>query len=182
MYQQQVWYLAKLNCTNSPKQKFVMDLEKEILTWQAEGDTVILVADMNKDVRSMTIQDMLWAVGLTDGPTTLHASPPATYNRGTNPIDGIFLPSNLVDHCDSGYLAFSAAVPSDHRALWLDIPAKYVYPLKQETIEQPPACRLHCKDPRVVAQYNKVLWESLNTSGLALKARNLEQEITNRMT
>jgi len=79
-------------------------------------------------------------------------------------------------------LAFGAAVPSDHRALWLDIPAKYVCPLEREKIERPPARRLHCKDPRVVAQYNKILWESLNTSGLALKARNLEQGITNRMT
>jgi len=129
-YQQQVRYLAKLNCTDSPKQKFLTDLEKEILTWQAKGDTVILAADMNEDVRSLAIQDMLWAVGLVDGPTTLHASPPVTYNRRTNPIDGIFLPSNLVDHCDSGYLAFSTAVPSDHRALWLDIPAKYMCPLE----------------------------------------------------
>jgi len=107
-----------------------MDLEKEILTWQAEGDTVILAADMNEDVRASAIQDMLQAVRLADGPTTLHTSPPATYNRGTNPIDGIFLPSNLVDQCYSGYLEFGAVVPSNHQALWLDIPAKYVCPLE----------------------------------------------------
>ncbi len=79
-----------INCTDSPKQKFLRDLEKEILTWQAEGDTVILVADMNKDVRASAIQDMLCAVGLADGPTTHHVSLPATYNHGMNPIDGIF--------------------------------------------------------------------------------------------
>jgi len=135
MYQQQVRYFAKLNCTDSPKQKFLTDLKKEILTWQAKGDTVILVADMNEDVRSLAIQDMLRAIGLVDGPTTLHASPPATYNHGMNPIDGIFLPSNLVDQCNSGYLEFGAAVPSNHRALWLDIPAKYVCPLEREAIE-----------------------------------------------
>jgi len=33
-----------------PQKRFLRDLEKEILEWQAEGDTVILVADMNKDV------------------------------------------------------------------------------------------------------------------------------------
>jgi len=50
MYQQQVQYLAKTNCTESPKALFLMDLEKAILGWQAEGDTVIVIADMNDDV------------------------------------------------------------------------------------------------------------------------------------
>jgi len=90
---------------------------------------------MNKDVRAPAIQDMLRAVGLVDGPTTQHSAPPATYNRGTNLIDGIFIPINLVDQCSSGYLEFGAAVPSDHRALWLDIPARYVCSLERESIE-----------------------------------------------
>jgi len=153
-----------------------------MLTWQAEGDTVILVADMNKDVRVPAIQDMLRAVGLVDGPTMQHSSPPATYNRGMNPIDGIFIPINLVDQCSSGYLEFGAAVPSDHRALWLDIPARYVCSLERESIERPPAHRLHCKDPRVVAQYNKILWDSLDNSGLAQKVRTLAQQTTNRFS
>jgi len=139
MYQQQVRYFATINCTDSPKQKFLRDLEKEILTWQAEGDTVILVVDMNEDVRASAIQDMLWAVRLADDPTTHHVSPPATYNCGTNPIDGIYLPSNLVDQCGSGYLEFGAAVPSNHQALWLDILAKCVCPLEREAIKRPPA-------------------------------------------
>jgi len=51
------------NNLESPKTIFLKDLEKEILGWQAEGDTVIVMADMNDDVRSAPIQTMLRAVG-----------------------------------------------------------------------------------------------------------------------
>ncbi len=71
-YQQQVRHLAKQHRTDSPKNLFLMDLAKAIQEWQTEGDTVILMADMNKDVRSPTIQGMLRSVGLVDGPTTQH--------------------------------------------------------------------------------------------------------------
>jgi len=57
---------------------------------------------------------------------THHQSPPATHNHGSNPIDGIFLPITLVDQCRTGYLEFGEAVPSDHQALWLDIPPVHV--------------------------------------------------------
>jgi len=49
-YQQQVRYLAKLNSTDSPKIRFLTDLQKAILEWQVEGNTVILMVDMNDDV------------------------------------------------------------------------------------------------------------------------------------
>ncbi len=136
-YQQHVRYLARINCTNSPKNRFLMDLEKAILEWQAKGDMVILIVDMNKDVRWPKIQKLLQSVGLVDGPTMQHRSPPATHNHGSIPINGIFLPIMLVDQCRMGYLEFREAIPSNHRALWLDIPAHYVCPLEKEASEQP---------------------------------------------
>jgi len=72
------------------------------------------------------IQGMLRAVGLVDGPTYHHNRPPATHNQGSLPINGIFVPMTLVDQCSTGYLAFGEALPSDHCALWLDIPAQLV--------------------------------------------------------
>jgi len=87
-----------------------------------------------------------------------------------------------VDQCILGYLEFGEAVPSNHRALWLDIPTQYVCPLEKDTIEQPLARHLHCKDPRVVAKYNKLLWESLNSSDLAHRASNLAQQVPFRLS
>jgi len=91
--------------------------------------------DMNDDVRSQKNQQNMRLNGLVEGPTTLHRLPPATHNHGSLPIDGIFLSSVLLDHCESGYLEFGEAIPSDHRMLWIDIPAHYICPEGTEVIE-----------------------------------------------
>jgi len=96
---------------------------------------VIVGGDMNDDVRSQTIQQKMRLCGLVEGPTTHHRHPPATHNRGSLPIDGIFLPNALIDHCESGYLDFGEAIPSDHRAIWIDIPAQFICPEGTEAIE-----------------------------------------------
>jgi len=119
----------------SPKAIFLKDLEKAILAWQVEGNIVIVMAHMNDDVRSLTIQHMLQLVGLVDGPTSHHRSPPATHNQGRYLIDGIFVPMTLIKQCSMGYLKFGNAVPSNHWTLWLDIPTHCVCPIHQEAIE-----------------------------------------------
>jgi len=181
-YQQHVRYLAKTNCTDSPKDQFLMDLAQAIQEWQAEGDTVIVSGDMNDNVRSQKIQQKLRSSRLVEGLTTQHRLPPATHNCGSLPIDGIFLPSALLDHCELGYLEFGEAIPSDHRALWIDIPANYICPEGKEGIERPLARCLHPKDPRVVARYNELLWESLQEAQLAQQARELSQQMGVRLT
>jgi len=115
-------------------------------------------------------------VGLVDSPTYHHNWPPATHNQGSLPIDGIFIPMMLVDQCSTSYLTFREALPSNHRALWLDLLAQLVNLKQQEAIERPLARQLHCRDPRVVRTYNEVLWEALNTSSLAIRAANLKQQ------
>jgi len=62
-------------------------------------------------------------MGLVDAVTGQHGQlGPNTHNRGTNPIDGIFIPIALLPNVSSGYFAFGEGIPSDHRALWIDIP------------------------------------------------------------
>jgi len=79
------------------------------------------------------------------------------HNRGQTPIDGIFAPPSLIESIKAGYLAFREGIPSDHQALWVDLPLASIgwftipasVPLKAQ--------RLQCKDPRVVDQYNQEL-------------------------
>jgi len=55
--------------------------------------------------------------------TTQHGQDaPNTHNRGSAPIDGIFMPAQLIPNIRSGYLAFGEGIPSDHRLIWVDIP------------------------------------------------------------
>jgi len=110
-----------------------------IKKWQNEGDLVLVMADMNEDVRLPLIQNTFRTVGLVERLTTQHPRPPPTHNHGSNPINGIFIPLSLLDHCQTGYLEFGVAVPSDHRALWINIAAHNVCSMEPEPIECPKA-------------------------------------------
>ncbi len=68
-----------------------MDITKEIIQWQEDGEHIIIMADFNDDV---TISAMCqWAahLGLIKAITYLHPdNPPPTFQCGTQPIDRIF--------------------------------------------------------------------------------------------
>jgi len=181
-YQQQVWHLALNKGTKSLKATFLTKLVTAIKQWQAEGNIVILMADMNKDVCSPIIKNTFRAVGLVEGLTSQHLRPPATNNQGSNPIDSIFVPITLLDQCQTGYLEFSEAVPSNHQALWLDINAQSVSPIEPETIKRPWAHWLQCCNPHVVQRYNMVLWEALQRDGIATRAQNLVAQVNKRLS
>jgi len=106
-----------------------------IKQWQTKGDLVLVMADMNKDVRAPIIQNTFRLVGLVEGLTSQHPCPPATHNGGSNPINGIFVPFSLLDQCQTGYMEFSEALPSNHWALWIDIAAQNVCSMEPERIE-----------------------------------------------
>jgi len=109
--------------------------------------------------------------------TNLHLTqPPAAHNRGSAPIDGIFIPLTLLKHCQAGYLAFGDGVPSDHQALWLDIPTQCICPVETELIARPLARRLQCKDPWVVTRYNQTLSTLLKEDNLEARACTLASE------
>jgi len=118
-----------------PKAIFLSELVTAIKQWQTEGDLVLVMADLNEDVRAPTIQNMFRLVGLVEGLTSQHPQPPATHNHGSNPIDSIFVPFSLLDQCQTGYLEFSEAVPSNHWALWIDIATQNVCSMEPEPIK-----------------------------------------------
>jgi len=64
-----------------PKKLFLQDILKAITEWQAEGDSIILPADMNEDIRDPKISTLLQSIGLIEASTHLNATHPlATHN------------------------------------------------------------------------------------------------------
>jgi len=123
MYQQQVQWLSKQGKSICPHDQILADLTTQVAQWTLEGDTVIVLADINEDIRTEPITSAFRQMGLRETMTTQHGiQGPNTYNRGTNPIDGIFIPTHLLQEVTSGYLTFREGIPSNHQALWLDIP------------------------------------------------------------
>jgi len=180
-YQQHVRYLAEKDCTDTPKNRFLTDLKMAIKQWQTDGDIVMVLADMNEDVRSPLIKNMFREVGMAEVITSQHQRPPETHNRGSHPIDGIFIPLSLLDKCQTGYLGFGEALPSDHRALWIDVDAQSICPLEPEAIERPVAQWLQCRDPRIIEKYNTSLWEVLQRDGIAERAQKLAIMVKNHL-
>jgi len=149
-----------------------------------EGDTVIVLADINEDIRTEPITSAFWQVGLREITTTQHGNQgPNTYNRGTNPIDGIFIPTQLIQEVTSGYLAFGEGIPSNHQALWLDIP---IAALGWFTVPKPTplrARRLKCNNPRIIRAYNDALKEKLDQYQLPQRIELLTHQVRhNRLT
>jgi len=69
-------------------------------------------------------------------------------------IDGIFLSPALLADARGGILALGSVMPSDHRALWVDIKASVVAMEQRDSAIQQACRRLKCNDPRIVNWYN----------------------------
>ncbi len=65
-YQQQVRYWSSKQDNSCPREKWLHDLQEEILRWHEVGDYVVLMADMNEDVNSETIQHFCQETNLVE--------------------------------------------------------------------------------------------------------------------
>jgi len=128
MYQQQVRYWSSKWNNSCPWEKWLHDLQEEILRWHEVGDYVVLMADMNEDVNSETIQHFCQETNLVEIISELYGpSPIPTHQWGQKAIDGIFVSRALIlQHTTGGILQLRQVTPSDHCALWMDIHADIV--------------------------------------------------------
>jgi len=160
-----------------PWKKLIQDLQAQIIEWQSDGDQVIILADMNDNVQEDPILAMATQTGLHDAVTTQHGSgTPNTHNRGSTPINGIFIPADYAPVIQSGYLAFDKGIPSNHRAVWVDIPLNILGWLQASECIPLQARRLKCKDPRIVQKYLQALEEELSKSNMINRLETLVQQ------
>jgi len=122
-----------------------------------------VLANCNDDVSSAAIRHWASSLGLVEAITWIHqGDPPPTYQQGTRPIDGIFVAPQLLDQASGGYLSFGAAIPSDHRAIWINLHLPQFGPRQNDAHIKLAARQLKCSDPRVVDRYNQELMTLLN--------------------
>jgi len=183
-YQQHCRGLTKLNRNECPRAAVLTDLTLEVRNWQEEGDEIILLTDFNEDVRSPWIQRYFEDLNLVEALTYLTGLPPtATHNRGSTPIDGIYISPALLPSISGGYLAFETILPSDHRALWIDVPGILLGLDETPHLRKPQARRLQCRDPRVVKKYVEHLTQTLEAEQVFSRFDTLRSSILHhRMT
>jgi hypothetical protein len=100
---------------------FWTDLSRLVQKWTEAGKSVVLLTDWNADVRGKETRKYMADLGMREVITEFNGDEgPRTYNRGSKPIDGIFMTQDLYT-VQGGYMPFGMGIGSDQRCLWLDI-------------------------------------------------------------
>jgi len=147
-----------------------MDLVEALQEWKEQGDQIILALDVNDNIYHSSFSEAMRQAGLTEACTDRHgASAPPTYNRGSHPIDGIYVSDTLLgSRC--GYLKFEY----DHRGLFLDVQMNQVFGTSVPPTAKRKGRRLKCDDPRIVNNFTQKYKEFLTTHHLDLRAKQLD--------
>ncbi len=118
-------YLLSQGDPCQPRLAFLRDLDLAISTWQADGDNIILMVDMNGNIRKEEISSFGISLGLQESILSAHPIllPPITFKRGNRVgkslIDGVWMPANL--HASAVSLCPFSLSPGDHHATIVDI-------------------------------------------------------------
>jgi hypothetical protein len=108
-----------------PREQMLDELLHDAEAWIAAGEVVIIEIDVIQNISDPVSRERFRHVGLTEA-ISRHQSPshpPVTYNRNysENPIDGMWV-SSQVEVLVCGYGAFDSGNDgSDHRVLWMDV-------------------------------------------------------------
>ena len=105
---------------------------------------------------------------------------PSTYNRGSKPIDEIFVSSSLKIK-RAGYLAHGATL-GDHRPIWIDVDRNTVIGCKGHLNPTFATRRLKTQDPRVVQKYLQVLSDILHQHNVEERAEILLTTAQNNLS
>jgi len=179
-YQQQVRYWSAQNNDCCPRDKLLADLKEAIAMWQAEGDQVLILADMNEDVNAPMIRQFCDELHLVEAISTLHGpAQKPTHQRGRRAIDGIYMSRSLLHGARGGFLQFGDVMGSDHRAVWVDISADIVGMKHQDPITSPARRRLKCQDPRIIQKYNQELLKVVMAEGWEQRMSTLFEAAAN---
>ena len=125
LFNQQI-ALYKLNNIREPNPKkiFIADLVEVVKTARAADKDIILTGDFNELVGDDPNQmaKVLQAGSLTDVHGHQHGEVDIkTYTQGHKRLDYVFVTPRMVDHIlRSGYEAFHARIPSDHKGYFVD--------------------------------------------------------------
>ena len=143
----------------NPRMQFLTDLQAFIQQLQDKGDRIMLLGDFNTDMdhplESQALRNMLTELHLTDIMTFHHPTltPVSTRHPGRR-IDAIFTCPALtqrIKRCGKG--VYGMFVDSDHRPLYLDIPATALLGQTPPELHTPNPQGIHSNNPQECSRY-----------------------------
>ena len=165
-------FLRQNNDDRTPRAAFLEDLGSAVTAWHDQGKRVVIGMDANTDVTGAELTR--WAADhmLFEVIADRHSPLPATFDRGSKAIDGIFASSAFAAP-RSGMLGFGEGIPSQHRAVWIDLTFEALTGHPEPLIVRPTARRLRLNDPRVVNRYTKSVKKHFHRHNLFSRATTL---------
>jgi hypothetical protein len=150
LYQQQRGYfISRKKDLTCPLIPFRRDLIKQLQQWQEAGEKIILFMDHNEHVTKGALGKALGErEGLDLQEAIIHhtgKSPGATFFRGSKPINGLWVSSNIEISNDC-VMPFGYGV-GDHSAFILDIPIKLLVGINPVKIVRPASRWLNSRLP-----------------------------------
>ena len=166
VHSQQRSYFDNIDDERTPRDIMLTELCEAIKAWQEEGDHIILLMDANEHVGNAHLTQVFEDIGLKEAILSQHQDEgfQSTHQRGSDPIDGIFISANLNVEA-SGYLPFGEG-SSDHRGLWIKVKEEDLFGYNMEKVQPASIRRLKLHDPRVVKRWIEAYKAYLNEHDL----------------
>jgi hypothetical protein len=153
--QQQRYFITKKKDLTCPIILFRRRLIKQLKQWHSGGDRIALFMDHNKHTLKGALGTVLSdKAGLNIREAVVQHTgthPGATFFRGSKPIDGFWVTSDL-NVSNACVMPFGYGV-GDHRAFIVDIPLKLLVGIDPVKIVQPSGRRLNSRLPGCSKQY-----------------------------
>ena len=176
---QQEWMYADRGLLSiNLREQFVIDLITLIRDFQLRGHDIVLMMDVNEACRQGSAVDrLIYACHLSDVHAhSGHASPPATYHRGTEKIDFVLVLARIAPMVTAAaILGLHDGYLSDHRALLVDFDAHSLFMGNTSPVVASSARRLTSTNPIAVHTYMNAMLTKIERHGLAAKVFNLQQ-------
>jgi hypothetical protein len=89
-------YFKSVGRDADPVDALWTDISRLVRKWTEAGEILVLLSDCNVDARGEKTQKYMADLGMRDVITEFHGDEgPRTHNRGSKPIDGIFMTQDL---------------------------------------------------------------------------------------
>ena len=168
------------------RNKYTEDMAKIIHYLQSMSHHIIICGDANEDMNDRS-QNNTWRNMLNNCNMRLASdikfpgeSLPITYERGKKCLDMIALSASLPISIiqGMGYLPYSDPIPSDHRAVYIDLDSKVLFGTQIPDITKSTFRHFNTRNMRQTNKYLDELRRHLRNYNMAQKVEDLRNDIS----
>ena len=169
-------FLRDIGITTNPRERFDSDLRATLQEWIDNDIRIVLCIDANENVLDGPFSAMIDSIGLLNAHSTFRDIPlPATHDRGSLPISGMFV-SPILHPTRLGILRHGVGIEGDHRNMFLDFDERNFLGDDLYIIPPPQQRRLQLHDSRTVTRFNSRCAKHLRCNNIHILATSILQQ------